>query len=210
MSTGLFFAANLLFCLAYLLRDMAWLRAVTILAATSTLPYFYFQDPPLYVPMGWQIAFILINGFNLTVLLLERRPVILQGIERWLHQHIFPNLTPREMLKVLKPTSSHHYGPEARLVEDNTHLDHLILILEGEARVVSGDQRRATLGPGDFVGEMSFVTDKPTSADVIANTSMTCLQWRRDDLEAMYRRDPRLKDAVQGVVGADMARKLTR
>ncbi|APX92425.1 hypothetical protein BWR19_05430 [Halomonas sp. 1513] len=210
MTTGLFFFANLLFCLAYLVRDMAYLRAITILAALSTLPYFYFLDTPLYSAIGWQIAFIAINAFNLTVLLLARRPVVLDDDQRWLHRHTFRMLTPREMLKVLRPTQREHCPADATLIEQDQPLDRLILLLDGEAEVHANGQHRATLRPGDFAGEMSFITGKPASATVVTRGAVDYLSWRRRDLEALYQRDPRLKDAMQGVIGADMARKLTR
>lgn len=98
---ALFFIANTLFCLAYIVRDMAWLRAITILAALSTLPYFYFQSTPLYEAMTWQIAFIVINSFNLTVLLLQRRPIKLNEEEKWLHKTTFSLLNPRRMRRLL-------------------------------------------------------------------------------------------------------------
>lgn len=210
MTTGLFFFANLLFCLAYIVRDMAYLRAITILAALSTLPYFYFLETPLYSALGWQLAFIVINAFNLTVLLLARRPVALDDDQRWLHQHTFRMLSPREMLKVLRPTQREYCPPDAALIEQDQSLDQLILLLDGEAEVYAGGQHRATLRPGDFAGEMSFVTGKPASASVVTKSPVDYLVWRRRDLEALYQRDPRLKDAMQGVLGADMARKLTR
>ncbi|MCE8022413.1 cyclic nucleotide-binding domain-containing protein [Halomonas sp. MCCC 1A11036] len=210
MTTGLFFLANFLFCLAYIVRDMAYLRAITILAALSTLPYFYFLESPLYSAIGWQLAFIVINAVNLTVLLMSRRPVSLDDDQRWLHQHTFRILSPREMLRVLRPARRQRCPAHVALIEQGQSLDKLILLLDGEAEVHAGGQHRATLRAGDFAGEMSFVTGKPASACVVTKSPVDYLAWQRRDLEALYHRDPRLKDAMQGVLGADMARKLTR
>ncbi|WP_165789437.1 cyclic nucleotide-binding domain-containing protein [Billgrantia endophytica] len=210
MTTGLFFAANLLFCLAYVVRDMACLRAITIIAAFCTLPYFYFQATPLYSAMGWQGMFIAINAFNLTVLLLQRRPVLLDQRQSWLHQHTFRMLPPREMLKILHLSISQHCEAGETLVQQGEQLDRLILILDGAAQVHADGVHRASLQPGDLVGEMSFVTGDPASADVIASEPLDYLIWYRRDLETLYERSPGLKDAMQNVIGADMAQKLTR
>lgn len=214
MLLALFFAANLLFCLAYIVRDMAWLRAITILAAACTLPYFYYQDSPLYSAMGWQLAFIVINGINLTALLLERRPVELSEAEQRLHTLTFRNLTPREMLKVLTLARWKHAAPGARLIEQGTDPGELMLIYDGLAEVRVGDRFRANLGPGDFVGEMSFSTGHPTSADVDvpedALQPATYLTWRREDLRRLFDRQPGIKDALQAILGVDMAQKLSR
>jgi CRP/FNR family cyclic AMP-dependent transcriptional regulator len=40
------------------------------------------------------------------------------------------------------------------------------LILEGEAEVIVGDQRRSNLGPGDYFGEISLLDEGPRSATV--------------------------------------------
>lgn len=210
MFVALFFAANVLFCLAYVVRDMAYLRSITIIAASCTLPYFYFQPVPLYSAMGWQMAFILINGVNLTLLLLERRPVHLDATEQRLHNLTFRNLTPREMLRVLAIGQWRRAEPGERLIEQGTHIDELMLIYSGRAEVRIEGAFRANVGPGDFLGEMSFATRQPTSADVDATDTVTCLVWRRDDLLQLLDRHPRLNDAILAIIGVDMAQKLSR
>lgn len=207
---SLFFIANLLFCLAYVVRDMAWLRAITILAASLTLPYFFAQSEPLYSAMGWQVAFIVINGVNLTVLLLERRPVQLTEAEQQLHITTFRTLTPREMLRVLKPAHWHRVEAGEYLIQQGEHLHQLMLIHQGCAEVRRDGNFRANVGPGDFVGEMSFATGQMTSADVIATEPVDYLIWKRVDLQRLYQKHPNLKDAMQGLLGVDMAQKLSR
>ncbi len=207
---ALFFIANLLFCLAYVVRDMAWLRAITILAASLTLPYFFAQSTPLYSAMGWQVAFILINGVNLTVLLLERRPVQLSEDQQQLHITTFRTLTPREMLRVLKPAEWHRAEAGERLIQQGEHLHQLMLIHRGRAEVRRDGEFRANVGPGDFVGEMSLATGQEASADVITTEPVDYLIWKSEDLQRVYHRHPNLKDAMQALLGVDMAQKLSR
>lgn len=47
----------------------------------------------------------------------------------------------------------------------------------------------AVLSPGVVVGEMAFVDDSPRSADVRAASEAIVLQWRRDDLRALLKRE---------------------
>lgn len=207
---ALFFIANSLFCLAYIVRDMAWLRAITILAASSTLPYFYFQSSPLYEAMTWQIAFIVINTVNLTVLLLQRRPIKLNEEEKWLHQTTFSLLKPRRMRRLLLRAESRQIQPGETLIEQDKELRALIIILSGSASVMVNGVKRATLYPGDFAGEMSFITGRLTSADVIADEPVRYLIWSAPALERLYQRDPEMKNAIQSIIGFDMAAKLAR
>ncbi|MBZ0331777.1 popeye domain-containing protein [Halomonas sp. ANAO-440] len=209
-TVALFFFANVLFCLAYMVRDMAYLRAITILAACSTLPYFYFQAVPLYSAMGWQVAFIVINSFNLIVLLLHRRPIKLNEQEQWLHESTLRFLKPRKMRRLLRLAKTHDRKKGEVLIMKDQELNALLLILSGRARVEANGQQRAMLYPGDFVGEMSFVSRKPTSADVIAEEPLRYLVWEAETLEQLYVRDPEMKDALQSAIGMDMANKLAR
>lgn len=189
---------------------MAYLRAITILAATCTLPYFYFQATPLYSAMGWQMAFILINAVNLTVLLLQRRPVQLTEEQQWLKRTTLRLLSPRNMLRLLRLASTHNALPGDTLIKEGKKPEALLLIMEGSATVALNGQHRATLQPGDFAGEMSFISERPASADVIAQEPVRYLRWSSSALHQLYQRDPAIKDALQGAIGVDMANKLAR
>ncbi|SFC49864.1 Cyclic nucleotide-binding domain-containing protein [Marinospirillum celere] len=210
LTPSLFYLANLLFCLAYMVRDMAWLRAITILAATSTLPYFYFQSAPLYSAIGWQTAFIIINAINLTILLLQRRPVKLDEQEQWLQSTTLRLLKPRKMLRLLRLAKTHEIPAGEPLIHQGQKLNALLLLLSGKLSVQVEGQPRATLKPGDFVGEMSFISGQLTSADVVADEPARYLEWPADALDRLYARDSEIKDALQGALGMDMASKLAR
>jgi CRP-like cAMP-binding protein len=51
----------------------------------------------------------------------------------------------------------------------------LILIIEGEALVERGGQQVATVGPADFIGEMSLLDGGPRSATVTAKSEVHAL-----------------------------------
>jgi len=55
--------ANVLYLFSYSMRDILWLRILTIAAACFMLPYFYFQPDPLYPPIFWNLVFITLNIF---------------------------------------------------------------------------------------------------------------------------------------------------
>jgi len=94
-TTILFFVANILYCLAYVVRDMKWLRIMTIVAAVATFPYFLLREEPLWSAAVWQSAFAGINVVNLAWLLREQRPVPLTDEQAGLHNLVFRGLTHR-------------------------------------------------------------------------------------------------------------------
>ena len=95
-------AANVLYLLAFLVRDILWLRALTVLASCFLLPYFYLQPTPLMTPIYWNLAFTSLNTYWIVRLLMERRPIQLNEQERRLCELVFRIMTPREMMKILR------------------------------------------------------------------------------------------------------------
>jgi CRP/FNR family transcriptional regulator, cyclic AMP receptor protein len=64
------------------------------------------------------------------------------------------------------------------------------MIAGGGARVVRDGQTIATLGPGDFFGELSVLDGRPRVAQVIAVGETTCLALATWDLEAVVNDQP--------------------
>jgi len=72
----------------------------------------------------------------------------------------------------------------------------MYLLLEGEARVrlMVGDKETilATLGPGEFFGDMALFDHGPRSADVVANVDTTLLKISASDFAALTETAPDL------------------
>ncbi len=65
--------ANILYLLAYFVRDMLWLRVLTVIAAVSLIVYFYLLPDPLMTAVYWNTFFVGLNIYWVVRLLLERR-----------------------------------------------------------------------------------------------------------------------------------------
>jgi CRP/FNR family transcriptional regulator, cyclic AMP receptor protein len=66
------------------------------------------------------------------------------------------------------------------------------VILEGEASVRVDGEERATLGRGDFFGEVSILLGAPPIADVVAMRPLRCLMLAGSDLEGFLVGFPRV------------------
>lgn len=76
------------------------------------------------------------------------------------------------------------------------------VIASGAAKVVRDGQAIATLGPGDFFGELSVLDGRPRVAQVIADGDTTCLALATWDLEAVIREEPAVALALlRGLAG---------
>ena len=119
-------AANVLYLFAFMVRDILWLRILTVVAASCLLPYFYVRPEPLMAPIYWNLAFTTLNLFWIVRLLLERRPIKLTADEQRLCELVFRTMTPREMIKILKLASWHTADAGACFVERGKPLDRAI------------------------------------------------------------------------------------
>ena len=70
------------------------------------------------------------------------------------------------------------------------------VIVKGAARVVRAGETIATLGPGDFFGELSVLDGRPRIAQVIADGPTTCLALASWDFEAVLLQQPRVTLAI--------------
>ena len=57
------------------------------------------------------------------------------------------------------------------------------MILDGTADVRIDGQQRATLGRGDFFGEVSILLGEPPTADVVATTALRTIQIAGSDVQ---------------------------
>lgn len=76
------------------------------------------------------------------------------------------------------------------------------MIAAGGARVVRGGETIATLGPGDFFGELSVLDGLPRVAQVLAEGETSCLALAAWDLEAIINEQPSVGLALlRGLAG---------
>ncbi|MFP5363523.1 MAG: cyclic nucleotide-binding domain-containing protein [Thermoleophilia bacterium] len=78
------------------------------------------------------------------------------------------------------------------LVKEGDYAYELMAIEEGEADVVRGEEMIATLGPGDFFGEIAVLEKTLRTASVVARTPMRLVTLSHWDLK-------RVGDAIEQI-----------
>jgi CRP-like cAMP-binding protein len=117
------------------------------------------------------------------------KSVLFEGIPREQFPEILQSMRPRK------------FSAGAEIVREGDPGDSLFLITEGSASVNTQDQDGralvlATLGIGDFFGEVSLLTSRPRTATVRAETTVETLELTRGGLAALKSRFPEIDRAL--------------
>jgi CRP-like cAMP-binding protein len=81
----------------------------------------------------------------------------------------------------------------------------MFVLEEGELEVQLPSGTSVTLGPGEFAGELSLLTDGPHVARVRAKTDVRCLAIARRDFAALLDDQPRIAVAMLPVLARRLA-----
>jgi CRP-like cAMP-binding protein len=208
--TVIFFIANSLYVISYMLTSMLWLRVLAILAAASTFPYFYLQPEPLWSALFWQSCFLAVNAANLIVLLYSMRPPRFDELESLAYRLKFSDLKPHEAAVLFRLARTVRLSAGEPLLVEHEENETLFLLLEGRCIVRKGDRDVARLEAGEFVGELSFISGEVISADVLAEGEAALLGWKRSELEPLFRKQGLFHAYLHSLCSSDIAEKLRR
>ena len=88
---------------------------------------------------------------------------------------LFSACSAKDLRTIRKALEEVTVPPERVLVEEGTIGREFFLIVDGQASVRRNGRRIATLGPGQYFGELALLDRRPRSATVISETEMLLL-----------------------------------
>lgn len=112
------------------------------------------------------------------------------------YERAFQELTDEEIASVMAKAVRAEFADGTLIMREGDPQDRILVVLGGEIRVVrlgaGGSERDLTdpLGPGETVGEMSFVDRIGASATLIAKGDVTADVINRDHVSALMDADP--------------------
>lgn len=83
------------------------------------------------------------------------------------------------------------------LIWEQTPADKAYLILSGDLSVRVGGEEIATLGAGDFIGEMAILQHKLRSASVVTSSLVTGLHFTAEAVNELHERNAPFRAAVE-------------
>ena len=198
-----------LIAFSFLVKDIFWLRIVSILASLFSVLYNYIIPvEPLWLAINWNFVFIAVNVYHIGVILYEKRAVKMDAKDEELYQTLFKEMTPVEYLKISRAAEWVTLKSGQRIITQGMPVPDLYLIYNGTVDVMVDGEEVAHLRDGEFVGEMSFLTEKVATATCKVKYDAQCLVWKQKEFKELLKRNPSLYFTIQSVLSAQVSDKL--
>ena len=121
---------------------------------------------------------------------------------------LFKEMTPVEYLKISRAAKWELVKSGQRIITQGMPVPDLYLIYNGTVDVIIDNEYIAELKDGEFVGEMSFLTEKVATATCKVKYDAQCLVWKQKEFKELLKRNPSLYFTIQSVLSAQVSDKL--
>jgi hypothetical protein len=205
---GLINLANLSFLLAFALRDVLILRVLALVSDVLIIPYYYFQPEPLWPPIFWGLALIIVNGVQIVVLISERRPVIFSKKEEELHRVAFATVDKREFLKMASLARWIELPPGMLIFKKDQQISDAVILLSGEIDAVLDSKVIWVYRPGQLIGNVSAYSGLVSPVDVVTRGQTRLAMWDMEQMVQFTASKPELRAQLLHIMSTDLAAKL--
>ena len=200
----------LIVALSLLMRDIILLRALGILSGVVGVGYNYFVTAePLWVPIIWLSIFMTINVYMIVIFYILNRQADLGDDDVAIWQTNFLGLAVGEFRRLRKIFEFRSYQSGEMLIEAGTENHYLYFITSGQLDVRRDGKEIGQLSRGDIVGEMSFLTNTPANADVVAQKDASCVLIDKAKLRSIMMKHPSFHLSMTNLFNMNLMKKLT-
>jgi len=111
---------------------------------------------------------------------------------------LFAELTPEEISRIAAAATRAREPAGMLFSKEGERGDELVIVLDGEVEVRHDGRVLATLGPGEFVGEVALLDDGARrTATVVARTPVVVAYLGRYEFERLTATNPALLEAIE-------------
>ena len=205
---GLINISNVVFLVAFSVRDVLKLRILAIVGEGLTLPYYYLQDEKLWPPIFWGAAFMIVNAIRIVAIALERRPFVLSDKEEQLYRVAFSSIDKREFLRLASLARWVDCSPGEVILKKGQQISEAVVVIAGDLEAVLSGNSRLAIRAGQLVGDMSAYSGLASPADVVARGPGTLAKWDLRHVREFTASRPELRANLLRIVSMDLAAKL--
>jgi hypothetical protein len=201
---------NLIFLGAYWVKDILWLRLLSIVGSLMIIPYYLLQPEPLWTPAMWSFVFISVHGVRAWGVMKARQPVAFSADEQLLYDKTFNALSPQQFKRLLAigEWQELERGRVLHAIGDSpTSLE---AVVRGELEARRNGRVLGRAHPGELAGLACVLGGSPELFETRVTQPARVIRWRVADLRQLGETDERLTSALRKIAGAAIAEKLIR
>ena len=207
---------NILIHIAYALnvialafREILWIRVILTLSYLLRFITQYIFENNLNTSF-WMVVFIIINLVQIIQIINERRNRFIDPKINDIYKTVFGNLTSYEFLNFWKTGTIKKIDKGNCIITKGEKLKSVLLLLSGNVIIKNKEKVLSKLFRGSFMGEMSFISNQETSADVISSDNVIYIEWSKEDLNKIKKTNNMVWTKIQNVFLNDLIDKVKR
>lgn len=198
-----------LLILSMLMRRMAWLRALAVASGLAKIIYraFFVLDP---VSVLWETMFVIVNVAQLLIIWYFDNHHRFDDEERHFVENMPASVERSSIKRLLQYSELVPFEANSALTREGEPVRDLMYIAEGVVKIERGGRIVAVCGPGDYIGELSFLTGAPATATAIVVKPVRVLAFEQVRLHAAIEHDAELRRALESTLNLNLVGKLVR
>jgi hypothetical protein len=194
----------------YLCTSVLWLRISVIIGlAGYTIGGFIagFDTPGMRSIIAFSFIGILVNIYQSFRLIKRQSTASLPSNLREIYYRQFFSIPAFIFSSLYKLGATKNFRQTEKLAQQNMPIDEVMLITAGTVQIIKDNRPIITLGPGSFIGEMSFIKQYYATADVVALTDIECLAWNKLDIKMQEQAEEELYKYFLLMISIDLVNK---
>jgi hypothetical protein len=198
-----------LLIVSMLMRRMVWLRVFAVASGLTKIVYraFFVLDP---VSVLWETVFVLVNVGQLLLIWYYEYHHRFEEEQHHFAQSMPEGVERSAIKRLLEYSDLVRKAPGEVITEEGAAVTHLLYIADGIVKIEKGDRVVAICGPGDYIGELSFLTGNPASATATVVKPTRLLAFEQAKLAAAIENDAQLRRTLESALNRNLAGKLAR
>ncbi|MCK4694680.1 MAG: hypothetical protein KAT74_02905, partial [Candidatus Cloacimonetes bacterium] len=138
--------------IAFLVKDIFWLRLIMIVAGICMIFHGFLSDNKVII--AWLSLFTIINVAQVIRILIENKDIKLGEDIINIYKNTFSDMTQKEFRRLWNQGEIKSASNGEILCQDSQKMDNMIFLIKGKCLVKKKDKQIAELSTGHFIAEM--------------------------------------------------------
>ncbi len=201
------YAAGGAFIVGYLIINQVILRWMVNL---GTLLYIWYYAVAIEEPMAailTSVAMGTANCIGLAQIYYRNSKLVIPAAHKDIYP-LFETLPPGDFRALMNLATREVTDKNQQITKESKENEKLYYVLSGNLSAMKKKQKFA-LPARIFVGEVAYMTNQPASATTKLGKGAEILSWNIEELRAKSKKNDRFRLALDALISADLARKVT-